>query len=537
MKLLRIFRCAYAKAALENNRRVPIVVGQAEVVNETLCVEPTGASRSALLTQAALIGFGMLLMVLQILKAWSDAPGTARGTQVAQDFKAFYCAGATSNAGADPYLEIPFQRCGAARRMSPPSFARAGVNPAPFPPYDIPLFKAFALLPYRLAAELWLALSCVATLFVVFAIAKVARLPALLVFVALALPLFLTSASLGQLPPIVAASLCVAVLAIRCERFAVVGTACTASLLEPHLGLPAWLAVALCIPKARIALFATTAILGLVGVAAVGFPTNIAYLSTILPLEAASNIVDAGQYSLTWLLYTAGISANIALIAGSMSYIVMTALGVLISRAAVERTGAKELYILIPVAASLLGGPHLHITQLALALPCALVLVQYVGGASRRVLWLAIVVLSVIWWTQTWEVHPWSTARLESIFIAGILVFTVVRASNIRHRVLNMLLVVSAYVAITMAVLATPELALRPAESAAVFAGQIGSGAQYTTGRMGIEERQGNLTGSASSLRALVYKLPTWLALVIVLGVLGAWLRSRRTTGPTIIAS
>jgi hypothetical protein len=132
-----------------------------------------------------------LLIVLQVVQSWKGpADPNLQYANLARDFKAFYCAGATMNAHGNPYLEAPFQRCGVPENQPLPGFVRSGVWPAPLPPYDVALFRLFALLPYHVAALLWLLLSLVALSFAVIAISEMSGVAPLGVFAALSLTLY-----------------------------------------------------------------------------------------------------------------------------------------------------------------------------------------------------------------------------------------------------------------------------------------------------------------------------------------------------------
>src|SRR5271154_1873477 len=201
----------------------------------------------------AIIAAFTLLIVLQVLQSWKDpADPHLRAANVARDFKAFYCAGATTNAGQNPYLVAPFQRCGSPEQAPPPSFARTGVWPAPLPGYDVAFFRLFALLPYHLAALFWLTLSIAALSLAALTIAHLSRVAPLAVFAAFAMPLYYRNLEWGQLPPIVVAALAIAAYALRRKAYRLAGMACLAAMLEPHLGAPVCLAVFLWAPRTRV---------------------------------------------------------------------------------------------------------------------------------------------------------------------------------------------------------------------------------------------------------------------------------------------
>ena len=71
------------------------------------------------------------------------------------DFRAFYCAGAALDAGADPYRAEPLRSCEvAAWEAFPAGYPEVAV-PAPLPGYALTPFALLARLPYGVAAALW----------------------------------------------------------------------------------------------------------------------------------------------------------------------------------------------------------------------------------------------------------------------------------------------------------------------------------------------------------------------------------------------
>src|SRR5579871_3197090 len=70
------------------------------------------------------------------------------------DFRAFYCAGAAIDAGADPYRMQPLLGCEAATAAAAgtPEVKYGVAVPAPLPPHALLPFAALSRLPFVIAA-------------------------------------------------------------------------------------------------------------------------------------------------------------------------------------------------------------------------------------------------------------------------------------------------------------------------------------------------------------------------------------------------
>ena len=299
------------------------------------------------------------------------------------DFRAFYCAGAALGSGHDPYRVEPLRSCeratlaSAGLRMDP-----RRVLPAPLPPYALLAFAAFARLPYRIASEVWFALTLGALSASIWLVALLARLRPLPVAAALFASLGTTSIAYGQVVPAALAGLALAALGARRGDGVLAALGCSLAAIEPHLALPAWLGLALLVPVTRVPLAAAGAALAISLAAGPGL--NLEYFASVLPEHARSEVMGFGsQYSLTSLLWTLGTPIPVALAAGTLCYAVMLAAGVAIARRLVAQAGDAAFAVTVPVAAVLLGGPFLHDHQLAAALPLGLMLVGGLAAGTR----------------------------------------------------------------------------------------------------------------------------------------------------------
>ncbi|MBD5635078.1 MAG: hypothetical protein IAI49_11430, partial [Candidatus Eremiobacteraeota bacterium] len=187
------------------------------------------------------------------------------------------------------------------------------------------------------------------------------------------------------------------------------------------------------------------------------------------------------QYSLTALLYALGVASDTALRAGEACYLAMLAFGLFLAARLRRSFGDAAFVVLTPPACALLGGAFVHDHQMALALPFAFVLAKNV---RRPALAFAAIAALAVPWQSVFEMFLFQ-------YFPPHLRFDPVSALRL---------------------LAAPS---RLAED--VWQAWIGaSGAR--AGR--------------TPLEILLFKLPTWLALV---GLLFAALRTRERAGTVAV--
>lgn len=313
------------------------------------------------------------------------------------DFIAFYCGGKVLAAGADPYRYEPLHTCEArALAESQLTILRYVAVPAPLPPYALAFFSAFSFVPFRAAAACFLlvSLGCIGA-----AIVQCRRLTTLslpVVGALLALALIVGSIFIGQLVPLVAASLCASAVALRAGRFGASAGFALFTLLEPHVGLAVLLGLFVLAPRTRVPLGIGAGALALLSLAAGGPALNVEYLTRVIPAHAAA---EAGnfhaQYSLTAALRELGVGSDAALRLGEASYAVMLAVGLVLAGRLRAAFGDDAFAVVTPPACVLVGGVFVHDHQMALALPFAFVLARYV--ARRPALVVALFCLAVPW--------------------------------------------------------------------------------------------------------------------------------------------
>ncbi|HEY0381960.1 MAG TPA: glycosyltransferase 87 family protein [Candidatus Elarobacter sp.] len=329
-----------------------------------------------------------------------------RPTYVMGDFRAFYCAGAAIAQHANPYLEEPLRGCEVhAGPPAEPAFLRPVALPAPLPPYALALFVPFGLLPFPVAAVLYLLLLIGAMSGAVALYARVTGASSILLNVTFAAITATVTYYVGQPVPLVFLALAAAALFARRGRWAAAGACAVAASIEPHVALPALVAMLVALPRTRLPIVIFGAMLGLAGVVAVGLPTSIAYVRDVVPAHALANAFE-WQFSLTSLLTSLGVAAPVAIRCGEVMFAAMVALGVAVALRLRKLTGDAAVIVLIPPAFGVFGGVHVHFQQLAVAFPAVL----YVFARYPQVRTLAASGLAL-------AMIPWNV--MSSTILAG----------------------------------------------------------------------------------------------------------------------
>lgn len=335
----------------------------------------------------------------------------------AYDFQAFYCAGHALREHADPYRAQPLGAC--EHRLTDGTYAALppGVAlPAPQPPYDIVLFSLLAMLPFLAAKAVWGAILGVAIAIAIAGLARVTRAPPGVVFIALAASLILPALAFGQIIAVFAAACCTAAFFAQRGNWRMAGLAASISLIEPHLGLPVCLALALWNRSARAAVIAGALVLAAVSLFAAGWRESIEYVATVLPLHARSELGSDAQLSLSAVLHALGLSDAQALRWGTISSVASTVLGVRLARTLAVRLRDDAFLVAVPLAFSVIGGTFIHATEMFAAIPLALLFVMRVRHC-RPLSLTALVLLSVPWFTVLEGGTPFAFPAVAAIVI------------------------------------------------------------------------------------------------------------------------
>ena len=337
------------------------------------------------------------LVVALVTVLAAVANPSLRPDRLLRDFDAFYCAGTALRADADPYLAEPIGACERIHKPAPLMSGTPGLAmPAPLPPYALLPFKLLAALPYVAAAIVWTFIGIGSVAIAVWAMRRLTGLPLEALFAAFALTDGYASLALGQIAPIAVAAIALAAMLLAENRDALAAAVAGCTMLEPHLGVPVCVSLFLYRSRSRWPLAAVALAYVAASLAASGLGTSLEYLRSVLPAHALSEIANEKQFSLTYVLHRIGLPDATALHAGELSYLAMTVAGIAAAGVLAKRTNAAAI-VAIPPAFAVIGGPFVHIIQIAAAIPAALMLFATGSPRSHRTIGLAIVALAIPW--------------------------------------------------------------------------------------------------------------------------------------------
>jgi hypothetical protein len=434
--------------------------------------------------------------------------GTSHFAQ--SDTTVWYCAGQAVNERADPYLVEPMRAC---ELRYDPAKQSPWVEPAPLPGYTLAAFSLMARLPFALARTIWFYALIGAISITAVLLARRVKIPPLVALLCLAMVDGYFNLFYGELPPIAVAALVASAGLGTARRYTAAAIVGSLAMIEPHIGLPACLAMFVWWPKTRVPFVICGCGLAAVSVAAIGLPANLEYFQTVLPLHAAAEIAAQDQYSLTRLMHILGVPDRIAVSAGSLSYLIMTVAGVALARPLATAVESETLITLLPPAVALLGGPFVHDLQMAAAIPAALLL-----AASTRPP-LAVRAFALVAIVFPW--HAWNLADargqvglLEIAAVAGAMLVAL-RTKPVKVQVGAVVATVLASIAIATAIEAIPRHHVGPPTTIApmkVDSRDMGSAdwAAYVSR---------DVPYSTPDARDVAEKIPVWLALLAVGGM------------------
>jgi hypothetical protein len=320
------------------------------------------------------------------------------------DFRAFYCAARVASHGADPYHIEPLRSCEISLgRTAFFKRSRGVVIPAPLPGYVLAALVPLALLPFGAAAVLWAAIVILAWIACVATLARFARVPWEVALAVFALSLGTLSLPFGEVVPLALAFIGMSAYFAWRGRWTAAALCAAGTMLEPHLGLPVCVALAIWERRTRVALGLSVCALGAGSLTFLGSATNLEYFVSVLPAHALSEIARDTQYSLTAVLYSLGAAQSVALRAGAVWYVAMLALGALLGGKLAGQTKNGAFLVCVPPAFAVFGGTFIHATQIAVALPAALLLIACPNKEGRTLALVALFVLAVPW---SWVVSP-----------------------------------------------------------------------------------------------------------------------------------
>ena len=269
--------------------------------------------------------------------------------------------------------------------------------PFVLPGYDAAPLWLLAKLPFAWAERTYTLLSCAALVAAIVLVAYALQVPLVLAAGTLGLSVGLPSIALGQVAPFELLALAATAAALRAGRDLQAGALAALTLLEPQVGIFVAIAVALLVPRARVTL--GLALAGLAIADALATPgQQLHYLTSVLPQQASAQVRAPDQYSLTFLLAMLGVGDRAALALSAISSVALLAAGIVFAQRWL-RAGERAGIVFAPAACAVVGGSYLHITQIALALPAALLLLRTAapGRTMRALAGAALVLLAVPW--------------------------------------------------------------------------------------------------------------------------------------------
>jgi hypothetical protein len=348
-----------------------------------------------------------LAVVCTVLPFGGQLYGDRAGGWLMVDFRAYYCAALAQREGGNPYFVQPLHEC---EQTTPAPYYRAPKNvavPAPYPPYVLAFLAPLTLVPFAAAAILWWILLVAALALSAWALARISRQPILVAWAALVLSLGLTSFASGNIMPLALAAILVAGLCAQRGRALAAVLAIAVAMIEPQIALPAAVALFVGVRSTRLAVAVAFALLGVISVGGGGLGHTLLYVTAVLPAHALSEVSRDNQYSLSTVVAAFGVSDARAVLAGSLCYLIMGALGVAVAVRLARGYDEPAFLLLVPPAFILLGGSFVHTEAIAAAVPAALLL--FTRMQLRRG-WILVALLLVA--------VPWMLATSVALFLA-----------------------------------------------------------------------------------------------------------------------
>ena len=431
---------------------------------------------------------------------------------LAGDFKAFYCAAQVAGEGADPYHAHPLYEC----ESKPAPFglyhARNNVTlPAPLPGYALALFRPLTLLSFEAAAFVFTIVLFSALICGAVALAKTTGTSLEVSLVAFALSVGLVSIPYGEVLPICIGALCVAALCLERDKPKLASIAIALAMIEPHVALPAALAMFLWVPKARVTLAASAAALVALSFAFIGRASNVEYIAAVLPAQAYSDITHSTQFGLSSVLYQLGMSERAAVAVGEASFVMAVVAGVALARPLARRLGNAAI-VFVPVAIGMIGGPYLHLGQIAAAVPAAILL----ATRAKQMRWAAIFITVLL-------AIPWQKVAIFPLLVPCAAIITGLLVWDLAEQNLRNALRAALASAILGSLIAIGALLVAWPHSDAPRSPEVAIDASLAQATWRNDVRQHSSNGGAATIAA---KIPTWagllLGLIASMGVAGA---------------
>lgn len=318
--------------------------------------------------------------------------------------------------GNSPYAAGPLLRC----EQTPQPFGLHSVRradlPAPFPGYALLLFALFAFLPYVAAAVIWFCILIACLAAACTFLARLSGRPLVAGLAVLAVAFCVAVIPYGELAPIVLAALTGGALALRRGLTGGVIVALAILALLPHIALPVYIALLIWSRPMRLPIVGLVVALVILDVFAGGPTVALAYLVSVLPNHAASEIGFVTQYSATWFAQGLGASDRVALLAGEACYAVAVVTGVWVAGLLSGKLRDRAFLMLLPAAFAVTGGSFVHYSEITLAIPAALLLFMRITGIAKVFAAIAIICVAL----------PWQSVVTQPLLIVPLVAGTIV---------------------------------------------------------------------------------------------------------------
>jgi alpha-1,2-mannosyltransferase len=335
--------------------------------------------------------------------------GDRSGGWLAVDFRAYYCAALAQREGLNPYYAQSIHQC---ERDTPAPYYRASGSvtvPAPYPPYALALFYPLTFLPFGAAAALWWLVLFAGIVLAAWALARTTALPWLVGWAVLALSAGLASLSSGNVVSFAVGAVVLCAFFAQKGRTIAAAVAAAVAMVEPQIGVPVVAALFVFAPGSRLVLAGAFAAFGLLSLWTAGFAQTLSYMTAVVPAHALSEVSRDNQYSVATVLSALGTPDATAALAGSISYLVMASVGVVVALRLARRYDEPALVVLLPPAVSLLGGAFVHTGEIAMAAPACLLL--FARSDTRRARFFCALMLLAV---------PWILATSIALFLAPV---------------------------------------------------------------------------------------------------------------------
>lgn len=283
------------------------------------------------------------------------------------EFSAYYCGGAALRNHLDPYQISSLHACeDSVVGVFHHNLFPGQTLPVMLPPFGLAVFSLISFMPPAAAGYFWLLVMTLSYAAILMMVWRASDMPAYAIAAATAIPILLVSLPTGQVALPLFALLLLAASAWRSGHVGAAVCAALGTLISPALGLPVCLTLALCDRAARIPLLIGGLLIAFIDVTVLPMQTTLYYLFTELPDHALAELHHDHQYSLSHVLTLVSVPPNVALVVGSVAYILMVVLGIIFAARLAREPRRRDLALLVPPTAAVFGGSTVHLWAIAL---------------------------------------------------------------------------------------------------------------------------------------------------------------------------